>query len=80
MRCPKCRNTKSFIFDTRKYLTFMLRSRRCTKCYFEWKTKEVEIPFDDFLKDSLLNSNKRMFTHDNTGGVNQQNHKLFSDE
>ena len=53
MKCPKCRYKYSKVFDVRKYLTFILRSRRCKRCKHEWKTQETEIHFDDFVKESF---------------------------
>jgi len=53
MRCPKCRFKYSRVFDVRKYMTFILRSRRCKKCRHEWKTQETEIPYGTFVDKSF---------------------------
>lgn len=71
MRCPKCKYKKSGIFDVRKYMTFVLRSRRCYRCRHEWKTQEVEIPFEKFLKESY---DKELNRKKNN---NEQNNNLF---
>lgn len=73
MRCPKCRYKKSGIFDVRKYMTFVLRTRRCHRCRHEWKTQEIEISFDKFVDSSFdkLINNK----HRNNGQNNLFNQK-----
>lgn len=71
MRCPRCKNKSSKVFDVRKYLTFVLRSRRCYRCRHEWKTQEQEITFDKFIKDSFQQQNNK------TKNQNEQNNNLF---
>jgi len=53
MKCPKCKYKYSKVFDVRKYHTFVLRSRRCKRCHTEWKTQEIEIPFEQFKEKSF---------------------------
>lgn len=53
MKCPKCKNKRSKVFDVRKYFTFILRSRRCYRCRHEWKTQESLISLEDFQKLSF---------------------------
>lgn len=72
MRCPKCKYKSSKVFDVRKYLTFVLRSRRCFRCRHEWKTQECEIPFDKFLKESFDSELNRKSKHHV-----EQNNNLF---
>lgn len=73
MRCPKCKFRKSEVFDVRKYITFVLRTRRCKKCRHEWKTQETEISFDKFIEDSF---GKPI---NNKSGIGGQNN-LFNNE
>lgn len=52
MRCPKCRHKRNDVFDSRKYLTFILRSRRCRRCKYEWKTQEEIVDYNIFIDKS----------------------------
>lgn len=70
MRCPNCKHRKNDVFDSRKYLTFILRSRRCRRCKHEWKTQEELVDYEKFIdksKQEEINKRKR----------DEENNRLF---
>lgn len=69
MKCPECRYKRNDVFDSRKFQTFILRSRRCRRCKNEWKTEEKIIDLDKFKEQSLNN--------DNNFKKKQANYNLF---
>ena len=44
MRCPKCRDKRTIVFDSRTRTDNVVwRRRRCIKCYYEFSTREMSM-------------------------------------